>query len=185
MPAISEKLKLETANSQTVRLWPEGTFYKVYERSAYLFVTRLRPYEVKRRYVDKVGGDVVSTAFPRTVLGGLGVDYQKNDDETVAIRLDCCIDEQQYQQWRDALPLTAQPARRLGRTMPGLVPLNRETPVAAEPPVEREAAESSVPAGIETLVADRIRQLNLATTTPFDCMMMLSELQRLLNSGHA
>ena len=53
MPAISEKLKLETANSQTVRLWPEGTFYKVYERSAYLFVTRLRPYEVKRRYVDK------------------------------------------------------------------------------------------------------------------------------------
>ena len=58
MPAISEKLKLETANSQTVRLWPEGTFYKVYERSAYLFVTRLRPYEVKRRYVDKVGGDV-------------------------------------------------------------------------------------------------------------------------------
>ncbi len=53
MSSITDKLKLETANSQTVRLWPEGTFYKAYERSAYLFVTRLRPYEVKRRYVDK------------------------------------------------------------------------------------------------------------------------------------
>ena len=50
MPDISKKLKLESANSQTVRLWPEGTFYKVYERSAYLFVSRLRPYEAKVLY---------------------------------------------------------------------------------------------------------------------------------------
>lgn len=180
MPDISKKLKLESANSQTVRLWPEGTFYKAYERSAYLFVMRLRPYEVKRRYVDKAGCDVVSTGFPQSVLEGLGVGFQKGDDRTVTIRLDCCIDEQQYQQWRDALPLTAQPARRLARAVPGTVLLKAETPVAAEPPVEREAAGIPVPVGVETVVADRIRQLDLAAATPLDCMMMLSELKRLL-----
>lgn len=52
MPSIKEKLKLEERNERTVRLWPEGTFFKVYERSAYLFVTQVRVYE-PRRYVDK------------------------------------------------------------------------------------------------------------------------------------
>lgn len=177
MPTISDKLKLETANSQTVRLWPEGTFYKVYERSAYLFVTRLRPYEVKRRYVDKVGGDVVSTAFPRMVLGGLGVDYQKNDDETVTIRLDCCIDEQQFLQWRNALPLTAQPAKRPIQTTTATKPPT----VVAQTLEPTESAETPPPTtSIETIVADRIRTFSLASATPIDCMLLLSELQGLL-----
>ena len=186
MPAISEKLKLETAYSQTVRLWPEGTFYKVYERSAYLFVTRLRPYKVKRRYVDKVGGDVVSTAFPRTVLGGLGVDYQKNDDETVTIRLDCCIDEQQFLQWRNALPLTAQPqpAKRQEAARPLVAsPMPEAQPMEAESPAVPDPAETlERPVSVERMVADRIRTFGLASATPIDCMLLLSELQRILLS---
>ena len=38
MANILEKIKLEEHNHQTIRLWPEGAFYKAYEHSAYLFV---------------------------------------------------------------------------------------------------------------------------------------------------
>ena len=41
MPSINDKLKAEERNERTVRLWPEGMFFKAYERSAYLFVSQV------------------------------------------------------------------------------------------------------------------------------------------------
>ncbi|MBQ3753333.1 MAG: hypothetical protein II864_07275 [Prevotella sp.] len=186
MPDISEKLKLETSNHQTVRLWPEGAFFKVYERSAYLFVTKLRPYEVKRRYVEKAGCEVVSTAFPRKVLDDLGVHYQKGDGGAVSIRLDSGIDEQLFLSWRDSLSLTTQPVRRAAAAP------TVESPTAAAPAVdvltveaplmEAPSVEAPEPVGVERLVADRIRSFNLATATPIDCMLLLSDLQKMINA---
>lgn len=75
MPTIKDKLKAEERNERTIRLWPEGTFLKAYERSAYLFVKQVRNYEPRRRYVQAVGQDVVSIGFPQSVLGSLGVDH--------------------------------------------------------------------------------------------------------------
>ena len=46
MPTIKDKLKAEERNERTIRLWPEGTFLKAYERSAYLFVKQVRNYEL-------------------------------------------------------------------------------------------------------------------------------------------
>jgi len=174
MPTISDKLKLETAGGQTVRLWPEGAFFKAYERSAYLFVTRLRPYEVRRRYVEAAGGDVVTTAFPRSVLSGLGVEFQEADDGHVAIRIEGGVDEQQFQQWRDQLPLPGTQVSHL-REQPAVQP-------SEHPQEEPQVGHLRTPG--EARVLARINGFNLAAATPLDCMMMLSELQQLLRQGH-
>jgi len=158
MPSIKEKLKAEERNERTVRLWPEGTFFKAYERSAYLFVTQVRHYEVRRQFVKAAGQDVVSIGFPQTVLASLGLQHEKNVNGTEEIRLDTPLDEQQYLLWREA---QAYP-----------------TP---NPSPER-GVECVSP--VVSAVADRIRTFNLATATPMQCMLQLAELQKMLNGSH-
>ena len=128
MPSIKDKLKAEERNERTVRLWPEGTFFKAYERSAYLFVTQVRQYEVRRQFVKAAGQDVVSTGFPQSVLSKLGVSAS-DDDGVKTIRMDTPIDEQQYLLWRDAVPLsTAQP-----KVAPQSAPQLASVPEPAKP----------------------------------------------------
>lgn len=168
MPSIKEKLKFEERNERTVRLWPEGAFYKAYERSAYLFVSQIRQYELRRRYVDAVGQDVVSTGFPQSVLSKLGVSAS-DDDGVKTIRMDTPIDEQQYLLWRDAVPLsTAQP-----KVAPQSAPQLASVPEPAKP-------QEPLIEGAEQEVVSRIRDFNLASATPLDCMLLLSELQKML-----
>ncbi|MBQ7571660.1 MAG: hypothetical protein IJT19_05405 [Bacteroidaceae bacterium] len=171
MANILEKIKLEEHNYQTIRLWPEGAFYKAYEHSAYLFVTRLRPYEIRRCYVDAARQDVVSTGFPQAVLSDLGVPSEVTDGGVVSIRLKDGLDEQQYLAWRDALPLAGRQTRKRAGTKPPAPAIAREeddrAPVPALPTAEQT-------------VAERLRRLDLAATTPMRCMMLLAELQRIL-----
>ena len=154
MPSIKDKLKAEERNERTVRLWPEGTFFKAYERSAYLFVMQVRNYEVRRRFVQAVGQDVVSIGFPQTVLTSLGLQHTSATDGSVEIRLDTPLDEQQYLLWREAqtFPTPDPSPQRGGEYVPPMV----------------------------SAVADRIRTFNLASATPLDCMLLISELQKMI-----
>ena len=93
MTSIKDKLKAEECNERTVRLWPEGMFFKAYERSAYLFVTQLKDYDVRRRYVDAVGRDVVWIGFPQSVLGKLEFTHATATDGAEVIKLSASVDE--------------------------------------------------------------------------------------------
>lgn len=150
MPSIKEKLKFEERNERTVRLWPEGAFYKAYERSAYLFVSQVRSYEVRRLFVKSIGQDVMSIGFPQTVLTSLDMPHEKSADGAVVLQLSTPLDEQQFLLWRDAQA----------------APIPNQTSE-----IKKEHAD----------IADRIRRFNLATATPMQCMLFLSELQQILN----
>ena len=174
MPSINDKLLFEEQNDCTVRLWPEGSFYKAYERSAYLFVNRVKSYEVQRRYVATAGRDVVSIGFPQSAQEKLGLTGRVCDNGSVTIRVDAPLDEQAFLSWRDALPLT-EPKPKSG-----------PAPLAApaEPLHEQPSASSqSAAQSAEQAVAARVRSINLASTTPMQCMLLLSELQAMLNSA--
>jgi len=164
MATILEKITAEEHNERTIRLWPEGSFYKAYERSAYLFVTQLRPYSVRSRYVQAAGRDVLSTGFPQSVLGSLGKRFDKATDGAVVITVDTPVDEQAFLRWRD---------QHRGQT-PVLIP---------EP--SSPTRSLSVACAVEQVVASRIRQTNLAAVTPMECMMLLSELQTMLANGES
>ena len=150
MPSIKDKLKAEERNERTIRLWPEGTFFKAYERSAYLFIKQVRAYEPRRRYIQAVGQDVVSIGFPQTVLETLGVNHAPATDGAEVIQLQTALDEQQFMLWRDEFK-------------------GDEEPVAEAKPDDKSFA-----------VIKRLREFNLATATPMDCMLLVMELQNMI-----
>ena len=165
MPSITDKLKAEEHNECTVRLWPEGSFYKAYERSAYLFVTHVRHYEVRKRYIQAAGSDVVSVGFPQSVLGKLGVTHATATDGAEVIKLSASVDEQQYLQWRD-------------RT-------DAEKPEPAAATAAPVAAGTAALTVAEKAVIAKLRDFNLASATPLQCMMLLSELKSELSKGRS
>lgn len=158
MPTIKEKLDYEQHNERTVKLWTEGIFYAAYERSAYLFVSGVKPYQVRREFIKAVDSDVVEIGFPKSVLPQLPYKATDCGDGSMMLILDTPIDEQAFQLWRQRIVLTA--------TAP---PAADAQSSALAPPVGQSLAEHAV--------AERIRQLNMAEMTPMQCMVLLAELQ--------
>lgn len=69
MPSINEILENESQNNGSfILLYPEGMFYKAYERSAWLACMYLGNLLVKKRYIKKVQQDVVSVGFPKSSI---------------------------------------------------------------------------------------------------------------------
>ncbi len=174
MPTIKEKLSYEQQNERTIRLWPEGGFYKAYERSAYLFVNYVRPYEVRSKFVKVVGGNVIDIGFPKSVLQKLDMTVDEQGDGCMVLRLDKTIDEQTYMIWRESVP-KAETAL-----------IEHQAVVKATGGVIASSRKGLAPTAIlqgadcEHAVAERIRRLNLADITPMKCMALLSELQQQL-----
>lgn len=64
MSNLVEILSKEIGNTSIVYFYREGVFYKAYERSAYLFVHHIKPFQVKKRFVKSVKKEVVTIGFP-------------------------------------------------------------------------------------------------------------------------
>lgn len=63
-----EIFNLEQDNPGNVYLFLEGTFYKAYERSAYLLCKHVQPFKVSSRIIKDIPGPLVSVGFPKTSL---------------------------------------------------------------------------------------------------------------------
>lgn len=69
MSSIDKILESESQNNGSfIRLYPEGAFYKAYERSAWLACVYLGRLLVKKRFVKKVNLNVTSVGFPISSL---------------------------------------------------------------------------------------------------------------------
>ena len=68
MSNLQEILKTESENTDKIHFYREGVFYKAYEKSAYLFVTYVKPFMVKKQFVKSVNQEVVSIGFPTNSL---------------------------------------------------------------------------------------------------------------------
>lgn len=169
MPSTAEKLSAEVRNERIIRLWPEGKFFRAYERSAYLFVSQVRAYEVRRSHVQVVGQDVVSIGFPQSVLDTLEMAREQQGDGSVTLQAPAPLDEQAFQQWREGIPMYVR---------------KREPKGSSDEGPQTLAATVYQPVAVESEVAGRIRRFNLADATPMQCMLLLSDLQRMLNRGH-
>ncbi len=51
-----------------MNLYPEGSFYKAYQQSAWLLCTRVHPFKVSARPLKGFGGPLLSVGFPMTSL---------------------------------------------------------------------------------------------------------------------
>jgi hypothetical protein len=68
---ISGVILIEDGNTNNIHLYKEGSFWKAYERSAYLFVHHIKPYRTKLRYYKNIEREVISIGFPDSALSGL------------------------------------------------------------------------------------------------------------------
>ena len=70
--SIQEITDIEEKNEDCIFLYKEGIFWKAYQRSAFLTVTRFRPdFMVKVKYMKCVGMKVFSVGFPTTSLSSV------------------------------------------------------------------------------------------------------------------
>ena len=68
MPTKAEIYAAERRNDGEVALYPEGMFYKAYEKSAFLLCTKVSPLKVSRMTVKNLPEPLVRVGFPITSL---------------------------------------------------------------------------------------------------------------------
>lgn len=120
MSNLQEILKTESENIDKIHFYREGVFYKAYERSAYVFVTRIKPFMVKRLFVKCVNQEVVSIGFPTNSLRSyFAADKITEKDNEAEVILDTAIVPADFEKWREGIAMT--PAKE----MPAKIVINQ------------------------------------------------------------
>ena len=55
---------VKTEDSQNIYLHKEGLFWRAYEYSAYAFIKNIKQYNAKKKFIKKVGSEIVFNGFP-------------------------------------------------------------------------------------------------------------------------
>ena len=59
---------IEDANPGQIYLYPEGAFYKAYQKSAWLLCTKVHSFKVSARPLKGLDGPLLSVGFPQSSL---------------------------------------------------------------------------------------------------------------------
>ena len=66
-----EILGIEESGENRINLVRDRLFWQAWNRSAFLFVTHFRKYQVHKRFVQKVSQEVAWLGFPKTALADI------------------------------------------------------------------------------------------------------------------
>lgn len=200
-------VQAEAANTDRIVLYREGLFWKAYERSAFAVCSQIRSFKPTKRSLKTLGGgELISIGFltrtEDTVLEGL--ERLEVGPERLELRAASPIDTVQFEAWKASVPLApsrpvraAEPAPQSGSPAPsgsvgasaGLpqsgasvpapayagIPARQEcNPVTGLPVIDRADVTTAC------RVADALKNFDLASKTPMECMLFVSELQKLL-----
>ena len=115
----TERNRVEKGQFGTIYLFPEGTFYRAYEWSAWLCCRFINQFKATRREVKgELGETVVFIGFPITSLGKFLPEEAQmvaNEDKSVSITLamemfqgaDNTALKQSFEEWKSGIPLVA------------------------------------------------------------------------------
>ena len=112
----AEKLDITSREASRLRiaLFREGNFLKAYDEAAFLFVNRIKAYQVNRTFVKTVGREVFSLGFPFPALEKIlsGCAYRLTPAGNVEIVLsDVAFDAADYRKWRESVPVQPRPTK--------------------------------------------------------------------------
>ena len=155
MRIFEEIASREDANRAEIALYPEGLFYKAYERSAFAFVTRISAFKPSKKRIKYLGRDIVSIGFPAGYL------------------------TRYFEAWKSSLPLKEPKGRTVPAAEAGLAELHgAPCPVAGSP----QSLQAGLPKGAGEASAERIvrmiRDFRLESATPVQCVMFIAELKQ-------
>lgn len=161
MSNLQEILKTESENTDKIHFYREGVFYKAYEKSAYLFVTHVKPFMVKKLFVKSVNQEVVSIGFPTNSLRNyFEADKIQEKDNEAEVPLDVAVNLSDFESWRENVAVT--PAKEQSAKV------NSRTSTAADMSED------------ERTIVMKIKTFPIEVKTPLECMVFLSELKKIL-----
>lgn len=151
MRFFEEIAEREDRNLYEIVLYPEGLFYKAYERSAFACVSRVSPFKPSKKHIKYCARDMVSVGFPAAVLSKYFPSAPRPlADGRVVIALTDRIDPGACEVWKASLPLKErQPRGSAGRMASVAVPLPEGRPRPLFAPLAAPSSETpvSVPCG--------------------------------------
>lgn len=161
MSNLQEILKTESENTDKIHFYREGVFYKAYEKSAYLFVTHVKPFMVKKLFVKSVNQEVVSIGFPTNSLRNyFAADKIQEKDNEAEVPLDVAVNLSDFESWRENVAVT--PAKE------------QSAKVNSRTSIPVDASEN------ERTIVMKIKTFPIEVKTPLECMVFLSELKKIL-----
>ena len=145
-------------STQGILLLREGLFWRGYEQSAYM-LHRLFGFKPTKKFIKRVGQEVVSVGFPMQSLSKYFPNVQPTGDEVVCKVAGMTCSEQDFAAWKSALPLReSKPATHSGDGQ------------------DRGTVLSSDGNDIQRLI-DKIRAFPLERSTPIECMNFVAEIK--------
>jgi hypothetical protein len=86
---IREILKIENTNTTgRINLFKEGIFWRVYQKSAYLFIKQIKDLKALKKFYKVVNSEVVYAGFPDTILPQIqelaqskGLQFEKSNEK--------------------------------------------------------------------------------------------------------
>ena len=168
-----EKKRISEDDMRSIYLWPDGTFYRAYEWSAWLCVRYIRQFKVTRRIFKAVKADMLFIGFPQTSL-------EKFKPETAVVNElpDKCIVlmlpevmvlpdegstlEADYQFWRNTIPLAES---------------KESKPAEQSVPVRANSGSVSM-----TGIMKQILEFPVESHSPIDCMLFLVDVKKNISS---
>lgn len=155
---IQEKVETEKHNEDKIYLYKEGGFWKVYEKSAYLFYNNIKKYLVQKKFVKCVDSYVVYIGFPNSKIAELTRNYSVSipDERTIVVEMGGRIDLRDFDMWKNLVE-----AKEIKTT-------------------EEKNNEQSDP---EKEAIHRIKNFMLESANPIECLIFVKELKHLLSNG--
>lgn len=176
---IEDIVKAETENNSTIILLREGIFWKAYEKSAYAFCKRIKPFMVKKKYIRSINDEIVSIGFPMSSTKAIlqGKTILLEEERKMIISIDP-IDHDGFMAWKKEQTLT-----------PATTPSTSISPAASySNSNSNNSSNNSSSSGAfgynsqEKEIITRIRLFSLESKTPLECMLFLSEIKKQLSS---
>lgn len=159
MSFIQEIIEKEHENTHHIYFYREGVFYKAYEHSAYLFITNIKVFQTKKRFVKSINQEIVSVGFPTNSLKSyFSVDKIKEEGNMAEVELDKVIDITAFTQWKSGLPIYQEDSGKQIK------------------PVQQHTQPQPIISSNEELIM-KIRMFPIEGKTPLECMLFLSEIK--------
>lgn len=114
----AERSRPDFDAKREIRLYPDGTFFRAYEWSAWLCVRYIRQLKVTRRTLKNVDTDIVFVGFPKNSLDKYILENTEviQTDEHIILRLssqifppetECEVLTTDFSAWRESVPKAA------------------------------------------------------------------------------
>ena len=158
---ISEIITNELINANGIVLYKEGIFWKMFEKSAFRFVSHFKPYQIIKKPLKESGQQYVYCGFPDNALEQnlKLMDNQNVTRNNTRIEINGfeTLNEEAFHAWKNNFDI--------------IVKTN---------PTNAKNSSNNFSGNYDGII-ERIKLFQLINKTPVDCQLFIMELQKELN----